>query len=329
VISNIERRPVEERITVVIPTLGRAVLCKSLMALAVGTRWPASVIVVDQGWNPAIAKWTDELTSRGMCVRHVPSAQQGRAAGLNRGIERVETAYVAITDDDCLAHPDWIQRIIEHLLERPTAIVTGRAEATGPEPTVVVNTSTAFGVQRRPHFLYDSLCGGNMGMSVATSEKIGPFDEDPRLRTAEDIEYAYRALRVGIPIVHAPDVVVHHLGWRGTRERFQQYEDYARSHGGFYGKYLRAGDSFIAVRASVHLFRALRRWARGVATGNGELSAHGRAYALGLLPGMVAGWRGGVAPKPSGPRRREDVAMQVTDAGTVRGEGSSADSGRG
>ncbi len=130
-----------------------------------------------------------------------------------------------------------------------------------------------------------------MGTSIAVIDRVGPLDEHPTLRTAEDTEWAYRALRAGVPIVYAPDVCVRHYGWRDASERQLQYLSYARSHGGFYGKYLRRGDGFIALRAAIHHLRAFRRWVRGSLTGDRESAVHGKAYLTGLLPGIVAGIR--------------------------------------
>ena len=111
------------------------------------------------------------------------------------------------------------------------------------------------------------------------------------MRTAEDNEYAYRALRAGVPIVYAPDVIVAHLGWRDTAGRQEQYRGYALSQGGFFGWYLRQGDAFIALRILVHLLRSLRRWGVARLTGDDEMASNGRAYVQGLLPGLRAGWR--------------------------------------
>ena len=128
-----------------------------------------------------------------------------------------------------------------------------------------------------------------MGTSAAVIVHVGLFDEDTRLRTAEDGEWSYRALRAGIPIIYAPDVTVQHFGWRDEGKRSEQYKDYARSHGGFYGKYLRKGDWFIALRAMLHHLRALHRWLRGLIIGDQELVVYGRAYFINLLPGIIAG----------------------------------------
>jgi GT2 family glycosyltransferase len=280
-------------LTVVIPTLGRSILGRSLEALEAGTVWPARVVVVDQGNTPEIAALLEEVRGRGLETSWVPSAERGRSAGVNRGVEQAATRFVAITDDDCLGRADWIERMGDRLRQHPDSIVTGQVEAGEGKVVLSVVTSTRPTVQRKPALRFDRLSGGNMGIARELFERLGGLDEDTCLRTAEDAEYAYRALRAGVPIVYAPDVVVQHLGWRDERERSAQYDSYGRSQGGFYGKYLRRGDSFIALRVGVHFARALRRWGLGALRGNREIARNGRAYVTGLLPGLVAGWRSG------------------------------------
>jgi GT2 family glycosyltransferase len=285
-------RRIDAELTVVIPTLGRDILARSLEALEQGTAWPAHVVVVDQGQRPAIDALLRDVRGRAFDTLWVPLPARGRATGVNRGIAAASTRFVAITDDDCLAAADWVERIGEHLRARPEAIVTGRVEA-GDGVMVFVATDRREIVQRRPHVRFDRLSGGNMAAARTLLHRLGGLDEDACVRTAEDGEFAYRALRAGVPIVYAPDVAVTHLGWRDEGERAAQYESYALSQGGFYGKYLRRGDLFIAMRAGVHLSRALRRWALGAVRGDRERVLTGRAYVLGLLPGLRAGWRAG------------------------------------
>jgi GT2 family glycosyltransferase len=288
-----EQRPVLDDVTVVIPTLGRPILEESLSRIASGTAWPAKIIVVDQSSSSVIAGWLAGLRASGLSAEHVPSSQRGRAAAVNRGIERVQSRFLAVTDDDCFVEPDWLEKMAAKLHENPDAIISGRVESEGDEPVLVVVSSPKPAVQRRPRFRSDSMCGGNMGAAIGVLKRIGLFDEDRCLRTAEDSEYSYRALRSGTPIIYAPDVAVRHFGWRRESERATQYRDYARSHAGFFGKYLSRGDWFIAVRVSIHLLRSLKRWGRGVLTANRDLALNGRAYVIELLPGIVAGWRSG------------------------------------
>jgi GT2 family glycosyltransferase len=278
-------------LSVVIPTLGREMLKDCLRALAMANMRPATVIVVDQGRVDAIARLAAEFGQAGLDVQYVPSGRTGRSAGLNDGISRVRTRFLAITDDDCVPAKDWVATATVLLGREPGTIMTGRVEAGEGTIQLSVATDMTPVVQWQPRLTYDRLSGGNMAIATEVARRIGPFAEDACLRTAEDAEYAYRALRAGVPIRYAPDLVVSHRGWRNEVERLEQYRSYAMSHGGFYGKYLRRGDAFIGMRAAVHWLRSLRRWVVGTLTSESERSRFGRAYALGLLPGIIAGWR--------------------------------------
>ena len=278
-------------ISVVIPTLGRSLLVQCLESIAAGRLLPHSIIVVDQSSSDTVRGWLDPLAGRGVSAVYVPSSQTGRSAGVNRGIEHVTTMYFAITDDDCQVAPDWLFRMRAQLDANPGAMITGRVEAGGEDEVGIVVTSMQPARYTKPRLKYDALCGGNMAVSRDVVSRVGSLDEDPALRCSEDGEWAYRALRNGVPIVYAPDVVIHHSGWRDCAQRQAQYRQYARSHGAFYGKYLRQGDWFIALRAVMHYLRALRRMARAMMKGNSEEMRIARAYLVWLVPGIVAGLR--------------------------------------
>lgn len=285
-------RPVLSDVSIAIPTLGRPILRQCLQHILLGGRWPAAVVVIDQGRSETVAGWVERLRTYGLTAHHVPSSDRGKAAAVNRAIERVTTAYVAITDDDCIVAEDWLESLVGHLRATPDAVVTGPALAAGLECPVSTVTAADARVSTRPGLEFDMFCGSNMGAGLATIAHVGPFDEDPCFfAAAEDCEWAYRALRRGVPIVYRPDVIVHHLSWRGTDERADRWGAYARSHGSFYGKYLRRGDWRIALRVLLHHARALKRWATGIVRGDREQASNGRAYLTGLLPGIVGALR--------------------------------------
>jgi GT2 family glycosyltransferase len=290
-----ESKQILKEISIVIPTLGRPILEQCLYWILVGKAWPECLIVVEQGSNPNVAKWLNQVQQLGIRVKHILSNQRGRSAGINRGLEQADTRFVAITDDDCFVGEDWLMNMATKLRLSSDAVVTGRVEAAG-EDMVVVVTSTNPSVQSRPRLKFDSMSGGNMGTALAVFKKVGLFEEDPVMATAEDAEWAYRALRKGISLRYEPEVVVAHYGWRDAGKRNEQYRHYALSHGGFYGKYLRRGDLFIMARAAGHFVRALRRWVRGRMKGDAELALLGRSYCLNLLPGILAGMRSKVRP---------------------------------
>lgn len=283
-------RPVLRDIALVIPTVGRPIIKRCLDSIVAGAAWPQDIIVVDQSSSREVAGWLEAVCSSGVCAKHLPSRQRGRASAVNRGIEQSETPFIAVTDDDCTVDRDWLARIRARLTEDPARIVTGRVEAAG-EFEVMTVTSREEALYRRPRLIFDHLSGGNMGASRQVFDRVGLLDEDPRLRCAEDGEFAYRALRAGISILYDPEIAVWHFGWREPEERAAQFRAYARSHGAFYGKYLQRADGFIALRAFVHHIRALRRWLRGRVEGDREMAMVGKAYFLGLLPGILSGLR--------------------------------------
>jgi GT2 family glycosyltransferase len=290
-----EPRPILKEISVVIPTLGRDILQQCLYRLFSGSAWPGCLIVVNQGPKERVEDWLQAPRSTGINVKHVCSDQRGRSAGLNRGLEQVETAFVAITDDDCFVDGDWLMNMASKVKQNPEAIVTGRVEASGDDVIIVV-TSTLSAEYRKPRLKFDSMSGGNMGTSISVIRKAGLFDEDPCMQTAEDAEFSYRALRKNIPIIYEPNICLWHFGWRDLGKRREQYRHYALSHGGFYGKYLRKGDFFILARAGLHLVRALRRWLLGFGAGDEDRKLMGRAYSLYLLPGILMGVRSRIHP---------------------------------
>jgi GT2 family glycosyltransferase len=286
----IESQPLLREISVVIPTLGRPILETCLCWLVDGTHWPVRVIVVDQGRNPVVAEWLDKLQAGGVNTLYVPSDQNGRSAGINRGLERVQTRFVAITDDDCFVSADWLLKMDTQLHHEPGTIVTGRVDLAGDEeiPFSVVS-SRELRRYTKPQLKVHPFIGGNVGMSMEVVNRIGPFDEHPSLQSAEDSDYGYRALRLGIPILYDPEIIVLHYHWRDASQRDARYTEYSRSQGGFYGKYLISGDSLILKQAARDLTRGPIRWMRGIVLRDQDMIDRGRSDSLHLLPGIIAG----------------------------------------
>jgi GT2 family glycosyltransferase len=284
-------RPVLHDIAVVIPTLGRDILDNVLASMVGGTAWPERIIVVDQSDGRRVAEMLGRAQALGVGTLRVTSAPRGRAAALNLGIAQVDARYLAITDDDCVVAHDWLETMRSALVEHPGTIVSGQVLEVGEEAPVAVVLRRTAEVRTRPSLTFDLLVGGNCGMPKELFVRIGPYDEDPRVALAEDTEYAYRALRAGARLGFVPEIRVWHYAWRDAGQRERQFRGYARSHGAFYGKYLRQFDTLIAAKASIHLARACRRWIRATIAGDENLAAHGRAYTLQLVPGIIEGLR--------------------------------------
>jgi GT2 family glycosyltransferase len=288
-ISRIQR-PALADISLVIPTLGRPILQQCLYWILVADEWPAELIIVDQGANQDVARWLDHLRSLGIQTKHIQSTQRGRAAGINRGLEQVKTRFVTLTDDDCFVTADWLSKMAASLRQEPDAIFTGRVDQAGDtEVELSVVTSRQYKRYTRPQLKAHPFIGGNAGMSMAVVERIGLFDEHPCLASAEDSDYGFRALRLGIPIVYDPEIVLLHYHWRDAAQRARRYADYARSQGGFYGTHLRSDNPIIWQQAARDLARGPLRWLRGIVKGDPDMRERGRADTLYMLPGIIDG----------------------------------------
>jgi len=290
------RAAIDQDITVVIPTLGRPIIGRCLESIAAGNLWPREIIVIDQGNSKDVLESLQTLQCRGLSCRHVVMQGTGRAAGLNHGLAMVTTRFILVTDDDCEVATDWLKAMAEHLRSDPQTVVTGTVLAGGDERVLNTVMGDKATIARKPGLTYDRLSGGNCGFAIEVLRSVGLFDEDPCMSVAEDGEWAYRALRRGVAIAFVPEAVVSHLGWRNLGERLGQYHHYARSHAAFFGKYLRRGDPFIALRMIVHLARSSLRWIRGMVRRDKELAANGRAYVTQLFPGLIAGFKSRAKP---------------------------------
>jgi GT2 family glycosyltransferase len=286
-----DRPPVWADLTVVIPTIGRPLIARCLRSIVDGEMWPAEIVVVDQGSDRTTSDAVARAAAGGLRVTLVRSEQRGIAAGTNRGIERVGTRYVATTHDDCRVRADWVSTLARALPGLGDAILTGRVEPEGEGLVLTVIVDDERHVYTRPQRDRDVLFPPNMAFPVGVVERVGPFDEHPSLSLAgEDNEWAYRALRAGIPIVYEPSVVVRHVGWQDERRRTEMYRRYARGQGAFYGKYVRTGDVFVLRRAAVDAIRAPWWIVRGMFTRNRDLLCMGAGCALGLPAGLVRGF---------------------------------------
>jgi GT2 family glycosyltransferase len=277
-------------LTIVIPTTGGDVLHGCLTSIMAGTTWPHELIVVDQGRRAHVAAWITELCGHGLNARHLPSSQRGIAAATNRGLEQVRTPYVAVTHDDCRVRYDWLARLAERLPEVGDGVLTGRVEPAGDGIVLTVKLADEPAVYRAPQIDSDVLFPPNMGFPIRLLQRVGAFDEHPSLLTAgEDNDWAYRALRAGIPVVYDPTITVGHLARFTPSDLPALYRRYARGQGAFYGKHLRQGDSFIARRALRGLLRAPWLLLRGLATRDLELIAMGKGEVTGLPRGILEG----------------------------------------
>ncbi len=279
-----------DNFTVVIPTVGRALLQQCLQGIASGTVLPGHLILVDQGCNPQVEQWLHPLGALGLEIKRLHSAQRSPASARNEGLAHVQTTFVVALDDDCIPERNWLETMEIQLRENPSALVTGRLQPAGEgiPPTVVMSQTPC--VHHRPSVrIHSPLASANMGFALKTAQLIGAFD--PTLFAAEENDWAYRALSIGIPIVFAPEIIVYHFHWRDKNQMAETYRMYAWSQGMFYGKHLRHGHWLMLVRAALSFYRGARDLLYGWRHKDFDLQANGYARMSQIIPGLFFGLR--------------------------------------
>jgi GT2 family glycosyltransferase len=287
-------------VSAVVPTVGRSLLSDCLGSISASEVWPAELMVVDQSGSAETVGQVEKLRRRGLNATHLPMTGTGVAAAMNHGLRHVRTAFVAVTHDDCRVEERWLGSLRDRAVGEGLVVVTGRVMAEEGREVPSVMTSIEPAIYTRPLRDRDVLFPANMLFPIDVWLAAGPMDEDPLLRASEDNEWAYRVLRVGIPIVYEPDAVVVHVAWRNAAALRDVMWTYAHSQGAFYGKYMRRADPHLSRRAVVDALRGLWWWVRGSLSRDRTLAERGHAGTVGLVRGIIAGvTRGGPMVTPS------------------------------
>lgn len=183
-------------VSAIIPTFNRAkFLRQAIISVMSGTIVPAEIIVVDDGSQDDTAQTVAEFAP---AVQYVHQANAGKSAALNRALSLVRQPLVWIMDDDDLARPEGLEKLLEALLSEPAAgfscgsyeIFTD-GEASERRPVL------------QPHpdaetFHLDQLLGCSVlqpAMLVRRScyEAVGPFDT--QLLRSQDYDMVLRLAR--------------------------------------------------------------------------------------------------------------------------------------
>lgn len=179
----------EPRVSVVVPTCGRAELLERCLAALENQSLPRGdyeIIVADDS-----------------------ALRSGPAAARNRGWRKARAPIVAFTDDDTVPERDWLERGLEAMKDSVDAAAGSIVMPIPSEPTDYERD--AQGLER------SEFVTANCFVRKRVLERLNGFDEGFRLAWREDSDLHFRLLRIGARLVHAPGAVVVHpvrpAGW--------------------------------------------------------------------------------------------------------------------
>jgi len=255
---------VSELYSVVIPTYQRPeTLFRVLDALQRQSHPPLfEVIVVDDGSRdetPARLASYDAVFP----FRFFSQPNSGPAAARNRGIEQSRGRYILFLGDDTVPEPTLLAVHAEAHCERKESSWAVLGYTTWPHDRRVspflhhineYGLQFGYGLIEDPeavpfNFFYTS----NISLPRALLLQAGLFDTTFPHAAWEDIEMAYRLMKMGMRIVYRPDAVARHhhdITFASFRRRQEKSGEAAAI---FYGKHPELGD-FLGVPQAI-LFR--------------------------------------------------------------------------
>jgi cellulose synthase/poly-beta-1,6-N-acetylglucosamine synthase-like glycosyltransferase len=213
-------------LSVVIPTLGRAILVQTLESLARTTdAAQLEIIVAGKIPDPGVAAAVARLQAQHPQIQHLPiSFTRGDSSEKkNAGWRAARAEVIAFLDDDVIVQPDWPQRILEPFREVRVGLVSG--------PSLVPNTlprmarlagltlaskaagyvAARYTADRTDSFeaKWSNLIGCNMAFRKSVLAALGGFDV--AFWPGEEMLAAFRATQAGHVLIFVPRAALQHF----------------------------------------------------------------------------------------------------------------------
>ncbi len=181
------------------------------------------VVIVDNGSGDDTSTVLDQLQDElGLQLRRIALAtNRGASGGRNAGWRAATAPIVAFTDDDCVAHPEWLASGMVAMADPALAVVVGR---TRPNPAQAANSgpfSRTQSVDAVSGTRYLNTC--NIFYRRADLEAVNGFDERFENKGGEDTDLGWRVLDRGGSVAFVEDALVLHDVFPGSfRSAFKE-----------------------------------------------------------------------------------------------------------
>jgi glycosyltransferase involved in cell wall biosynthesis len=215
-------------------------------AVAYAAGMAVEVVLVDNGsvddTPQRLAAWQ---AMQAFPVHLVREPRPGLACARNTGLARCRGRIIAMTDDDCVLHPDYLIALHAAFesVGGPT-IIGGRILLGNPaDLPVTIKLEDHDMVAPSGGFLGGFVMGANLAFTADVVALTGPFDErfgaGAPFVAAEDTDFLFRAAGLGVAVLYNPRIVVdHHHGRHDTVEETRLLAGYSFGDGALYAKYL-------------------------------------------------------------------------------------------
>jgi GT2 family glycosyltransferase len=200
---------------------GRHLLADCLKSLQAQKFKKFETILVDNGSSDGSVEWIHRYHPE---VRVVPlSSNRGFCVANNVGYRLVNTKYIALLNNDAVAHPLWLGSLVEALEKNGQAGFAASKILNYEKPDIIDRAGDSYsragvGLLRgrgMPAHAYDKqewifgACAAASLYDKRMVDEIGLFDEDFFL-LHEDVDLSFRAQLMGYRCLYVPKAKVYH-----------------------------------------------------------------------------------------------------------------------
>lgn len=197
-------------------------------------------------------------------LRYVHRDEAGLSRARNTGITSTTGSVIVFTDDDCVAHPDWLASIVRALDIEPDGDLLYGTVLPVSVGTPSLEIERPGRISKRDGYRVYGM-GANFAARRELFAHSGLFDvvlgAGGPLKAAEDFDLAYRAYLADRVILLRPDVYLRHDGFRALDEWPGLIRNYGAGNAAFYLKHVRCRDPFMLWLTVRHVVDTLARWA--------------------------------------------------------------------
>jgi glycosyltransferase involved in cell wall biosynthesis len=285
-------------VSVVICTRNRDDKIGAAVTSVLANDYPSfDVTIIDQSTNGATEIAVRETAASNPRVNYVHSDEPGLSRAYNNGIRRAGGEILAFTDDDCIAPPDWIAKIVSAFDADPEGdLLYGEVIAAGDGRgdqalTPALKIRAPRRLSRTDGFEVFGM-GANFAARRRLFDRIGVFDEmlggGGPLWSSQDYDLTYRAYHAGCVILLRPEVVIRHDGRREPEDWPALLFAYGSGDGAFYTKHARCRDPYATWLLARKLSATSARWVYKLVV---QRTNHQWPYLKGLLRGIRTSFR--------------------------------------
>jgi GT2 family glycosyltransferase len=197
--------------------------CLDLLERQTLRRDAFEIVVADNNSRCGLAAVASVCGTR---AKAIPAPIQGAGEARNAAVAAAQGGALAFVDSDCRPEAHWLERGLKALAAAD--VVGGRVVVTALDrthPTPVEAFELAFAFNTRRYVIDHHYCvTANMFVRRDVFDRVGTF----RTRVSEDIDWGWRATRLGFRMAYAPDAVVEHPARRDWDELVRKSKRTAR-----------------------------------------------------------------------------------------------------